>query len=75
MRGNLPSSEECYVGNQRPDSSVKITENSSGANTGKNSKVEADCEVVEEEYIPAPVVPIKNKVQLALRRLKYLNSP
>ena len=39
-RGNLPSSQECNVGYQRPDSSVKITEDSNGANTGKTSEVE-----------------------------------
>ena len=73
-RGNLPSSQECNVGHQRPDSSVKITEDSNSANTGKTSEVEADHEEVEEEYIPAPIVPIKNKVPLALRRLKDLNE-
>ena len=36
------------VGHQRPDSSVKITEDSNGANTGKTSEVEADHEEVEE---------------------------
>ena len=74
-RGNLPSSQECNVGHQRPDSSVKITEDSNGANTGKTSEVEADHEEVEEEYNPASVVPIKNKVPLALRRLKDFNAP
>ena len=73
--GNLPSSKECNVGHQRPDSSVKITEDSNGANTGKTSEVEADHEEVEEEYNPASVVPIKNKVPLALRRLKDFNAP
>ena len=74
-RGNLPSSQECNVGHQRPDSSVKITEDSNCANTGKTSEVEADHEEVEEEYIPAPIVPTKNKVPLALRRLKDFNAP
>ena len=54
-RGNLP-----FTGvHQRPYSSVKITEDSNGANTGKTSEVEADHEEVEEEYIPAPIAPIK----------------
>ena len=74
-RGNLPSSQECNVGNQGPDSSVKITEDSNGANIGKTSDVEADHEEVEKEYIPALVVPIKNKVPLALRRLKDFYAP
>ena len=52
-----------------------ITEDSNGANTGKTSEVKADHEEVEEEYIPAPVVPIKNKVPLALCRLKNFNAP
>ena len=65
-RGNLP-----FTGvHQRPYSSVKIIKDSSGSNTGKTSEVEAEHEEVEEEYIPAPVVPIKNKVLLALRRMK-----
>ena len=63
-RGNLPSSQECNVGDQRPDYSVKITEDSNGANTGKISEVEADHEEVEEEYIPAPVVQLKIKCHL-----------
>ena len=63
-RGNLPSSQECNVGHQRPDSSVKVTEDSNGANTGKTSEVEADHEEVEEEYIPAPVVQLKIKCHL-----------
>ena len=74
-RGNLRSSQECNVGHQRPDSSVKITEDSSSANTGKTSEVEADHEEVEEEYVPAPIVPVKNKVSLALHRLKDFNAP
>ena len=74
-RGNLPSSQECNVRDQHPDYSVKITEDSNGANTGKISEVEADHEEVEEEYNPASVVPIKNKVPLALRRLKDFNAP
>ena len=74
-RGNLPSSQECNVGHQRPHSSVKITEDSNGANTGKTREVEANHEEVQEEYNPAPVVPIKDKVPLALRRLKDFNAP
>ena len=70
-RSNLP-----FTGvHQRPYSSVKITEDSNGANTGKTSEVEADHEEVEEEYIPAPVVLLKNKVPLALCRLKDFNAP
>ena len=34
-----------------------------------------DHEAVEEEYIPATIVPTKNKVPLALRRLKDFNAP
>ena len=45
---NLPSSHEYNVDYQRPDSSVKITEDSNGANTGKTNEVEADHEEVEE---------------------------
>ena len=75
LRSNLTSSQECNVGHQRPYSSVKIIKDSSGSNTGKTSEVEAEHEEVEEEYIPAPVVPIKNKVLLALRRLKNFNEP
>ena len=50
-RVNLPSSQECNVGHQRPDSSVKITEDSNGANTGKTSEVEAHHEEVEKELL------------------------
>ena len=74
-RGNLPSSQEGNVRHQRPDSPVKVTEDSNGANTGETSEVEADHEEVEEEYIPTLIVPIKNKVPLALRRLKDFNAP
>ena len=63
------------VGHQRPDSSVKVTEDSNSANTGETSEVEVDHEAVEEEYIPATIVPTKNKVPLALRRLKDFNAP
>ena len=63
-RSNLPSPYECNVGHQRPDSSVKITEDSNGANTGKTSEVEADHEEVEEECIPATVAPIKTRCHL-----------
>ena len=73
--GNLPSLQEGNVRHQRPDSHVKVTEDSNGANTGETSKVEAGHEEVEEEYIPAPIIPIKNKVPLALRRLKDFNAP
>ena len=74
-RSNLPSSQECNVGHQRPDSSVKVTEDSNSANTGETSEVEVDYEAIEEEYIPATIVPTKNKVPLALRRLKDFNAP
>ena len=37
--------------------------------------VEADREEVEEEHIPAHIVPKTNKVPLALRRLKDFNAP
>jgi len=35
---NLPRSHECNVNHQRPNSSVKITEDSNGANTGKTRR-------------------------------------
>ena len=43
-RGYLPSSQECNVGHQHPDSSLKITEDSNGSHTGKTSEAEADNE-------------------------------
>ena len=61
---NLPSSQECNVYHHCPDSSVKITEDTSGVNTGKTSEVEADHEEVEKEYIPAPMVPKKIRCRL-----------
>ena len=61
-RGNVPSSQEGNVRHQRPDSLVKVTEVSNGANTGETSEVEADHG--EEEYIPAPIVRIKIKCNL-----------
>ena len=72
-RGNLPSSQEGNVRHQRPDSLVKITEDSNGANTGETSEAEADREKVEEEHIP--IVPIKIWVPLALYKLKDFNVP
>ena len=63
-RGSLTNSKEYNVGHQRPDPSVKNTEDSNAAHSSKTSEFEADHEEVEEEYIPAPVVPTK-KVPLA----------
>ena len=62
--GKLPSSQEGNVRHQRPDSPVKFTEDSNGANTGETSEVEADHEEVEEEHISTSIVPMKNKVPL-----------
>ena len=47
-RGNLPSSQKGNVRHQSPDSPVKVTEDSNGANTGETSEIEADHEAVEE---------------------------
>ena len=43
-------------------SSVKVTEDYHGVNTGESSEVEAYHEKVDEEHIPAPILPIKNNV-------------
>ena len=74
-RGNLPSSQKGNVRHQRCDSLVKVTEDSNCDNTGETSEVEADHEKVGEEYIPAPIFTVENKVPLALRRLNDFNAP
>ena len=71
----LLSSQEGNLRHQRPDSPIKVTEDSNGDSTGETSEVEADHEEVEEENIHVPIIPIKSKVPVALHRFKDFNAP
>ena len=70
---NLSSSNKSTnVSHQHDDSSVEVTEDSNGANTDETREIDRD---ELSEHIPAPPVPMVNKVPLALRRYKDFNAP
>ena len=66
--GIYPANFKGSVDHEWPDSLDDIGEHSSSANTG-------DASEVEKEHIPVFMVPIKNNVPLALRRLRDFNAP
>ena len=66
----LPSSPKSNLCHQHADSAVEVTEDSNGANTDLTREIDRD---ELNEHIPAPSVPIENKISFAFRRLKDFN--
>ena len=52
-----------------------FSNDSNNARTNETNEDDGDHKNVEEEHTTAIMVPIKNKVPLALRRLKNFNVP
>ena len=52
-----------------------FSDDSNDARTDETNKADGDHNNIEEEHTTAPMVLIKKKVPLALRRLKDFNAP
>ena len=74
-RRDQPSSEEDNESHQSSDSFSMFLHDLNDARTDETDEADGDHNNVEEEHTTAVVVPIKNKVPLALRRLKDFNAP
>ena len=73
-RRDQPNAQEDNVSHQSPDSPSMFSDDSNDAKTDETNEADGAHKNVEEEHTTAPMIPIKKKIPLALRRLKDYNA-